>query len=93
MAAEERPTGPWFKQAEQCVDEIETAHLEGAEIKPAGIALAILRAGLAVAEALGGVENELREIDAQINTLGGELHEQLRQGNRLLEDVERALRG
>lgn len=57
------------------------------------LAMTVGAVGLAISEALGGVENACRDIDAQINTLGGELHEQLRTGNRLLEEIDRALRG
>lgn len=94
MSPVEKPKGSWFEQAEQAVDQLEKAHMEGATLEPAGIALAFLRGSLAIAEALGGVCNELavlREIDGQLNGGFGEMHEQLRQALRVAEQIERAV--
>jgi len=75
MSPVDPPKGSWFEQAEQAVEQIEKAHIEGASIEPAGVALAFLRGSLAVAEALGGVQNSLDEVDGQLNTMGGSLAE------------------
>lgn len=75
MSPVDPPKGSWFEQAEQAVEQIEKAHIEGASIEPAGMALAFLRGSLAIAEALGGVENAVHDVGAELNTMGGSLAE------------------